>query len=70
MDTRYRNVGSVSVRLIEELSEMIQIICKADRFGWLNYHPNDEKQTPNIELLKKEYEDVKRIWEELMKFFK
>jgi len=35
----YEVQGSVETKLIEELSEVIKVVCKADRFGWGSFHP-------------------------------
>jgi NTP pyrophosphatase (non-canonical NTP hydrolase) len=43
-------------RITEECSEVIKIVCKAQRFGLNDTHPAKEKR--NIELLKEELADV------------
>ena len=45
--------------LIEECSEVIQIACKMQRFGWLNWHPDDKQRTPNSTLLLREMDDLR-----------
>lgn len=42
-DGQYKNIGSLQLRVVEECSELIFAICKAERFGWSSFHPN----TPN-----------------------
>lgn len=63
-DPRFENIGSPIVKLIEELSELIQELCKADRFGWTNYHPKEPYLT-NRERVEKEWRDVLRAKERL-----
>ena len=63
----YKHTGSPLTRVVEECSEVIQIACKIDRFGWFNFHPNDPQETPNIDLLKREMDDVVEAFGELEK---
>jgi len=55
VDNKYKNIGSVEDRLIEECSELIQAICKAKRFGYDKSHPDRLESTNLIE-----------IWDEIM----
>lgn len=57
-DSANKNACSPLTKAVEECSEVIQIACKIDRFGWFNYNPYDKSKTPNIELLKREMNDV------------
>lgn len=41
MDKKCRKIGKPSIRLIEECSEVIKAITKAERFGYGNYHPDN-----------------------------
>ena len=68
MDRQYNQVGSVIIRTIEECSELIHILCKADRFGMDNYHPEDGHMTPNRTLIQLEIDDVLRVLNELEKY--
>ncbi len=61
---KYEKAGSRTIRLIEECGELIQILCKAQRFGMMSCHPDDVNMTSNYELILKEIKDVeKRIKE-------
>lgn len=62
---KYKNIGSPLTKVVEECSEVIQIACKIDRFGWFNFHPSDIKETPNIELLQREMDDAVEAFEKL-----
>lgn len=63
-NSKYEKIGSRFDHLIEECAELIQIIAKANRFGYTNYHPEDKTKTPNWHLILNEINDVeKRIAE-------
>lgn len=64
MDDKYKNIGEVEDRLIEECSELIQSICKAKRFGWDNFHP-DRPNSNNYTEFFNEFMDVTTIGQEL-----
>ena len=68
--TIYKHIGSPLTRVVEECAEVIQIACKIDRFGWFNYHPDDPNETPNIDLLQREMNDVVEAFEVLEKHLK
>lgn len=54
----YKDIGNAEDRLIEECSELIQIIAKAKRFGLDSHHPKDPSKT-NRDLILAEMEDVR-----------
>ena len=56
MNEHYAKYGTPSIKLIEECSELIQAICKADRFGLDDHHP--EKQITNRDAINNEINDV------------
>lgn len=60
MDEKYWSAGTPIDQLIEECSEVIQILCKCNRFGWHNYHPDDPKKTLNFFLVLSELDDLER----------
>jgi len=60
MDVKFDKTGSIETRTIEECSELIHVLCKAERFGWTNYHPEDEYQVPNYQLAINEINDLDR----------
>ena len=64
MDEQYAKVGHLHIRVIEECSELIHILCKVERFGFFNFHPNYPGRT-NLQLVRDEIGDVKRMLEEL-----
>lgn len=64
----YENIGSPLTKVIEECSEVIQMACKIDRFGWFNYHPDDPLKTQNITLLKREMADVIKTFKTLEEY--
>ena len=62
---KYKDIGAVEDRLIEECSELIQAVCKAKRFGWGASHP-DRKDTNNFIEIVTEFDDVKKTYDELI----
>ena len=44
-DPRFIDIGHPAVLVIEECSELIKALCKAQRFGWMNYHPSQPERT-------------------------
>lgn len=53
----FKHIGSRTIRRIEELAELQQAVCKAERFGWFNHHP-DRPTTTNMDDVKRETDDV------------
>lgn len=56
---QYKDIGSPVTRVIEECSELTQALCKADRFGWFNFHP-DRPTSTNMDDVFREM-DCRRI---------
>ena len=65
-DPKYKKIGSPVTKLIEECSELIQALCKVDRFGWFNHHP-ERPHMNNMEEVKREMNDVVEACSELEK---
>lgn len=61
-DSKYVAIGSVEDRVIEECSEVIKAICKAQRFGYDNFHP--ERKRANVYEIADEIQDLKRVLDE------
>ena len=62
-DPRYQDVGTIEVRLSEELAELIQVVQKAQRWGWAGVNPDDRKT--KLERAIEEMGDVVARWNEL-----
>ena len=65
MHPDYCEIGDPATRLIEECGELIQAICKAERFGWTNHHP-DSPHITNADQVRAEMIDLIRVWESFM----
>ncbi|HDY66789.1 MAG TPA: hypothetical protein ENH85_03240 [Candidatus Scalindua sp.] len=65
INTKYEHVGDSITKLIEECSELIHILCKAERFGWDNWHPDDPEKKTNKSLVLSEIIDVEKQIREL-----
>jgi len=68
MHPDYKDVGKITTRTIEECSELIKALCKAERFGWFTWHPDDVTKTFNIEKTYQELLDVKETVQELLEY--
>lgn len=63
-DPRYANVGHPVDRVIEEVGELLQAICKARRFGLHNSHPDRPERT-NLDDIRYEMEDCNEAFAKL-----
>lgn len=61
-DSKYVAVGDIEDRVVEECSEVIKAICKIQRFGYLNFHP--ERKRANVYELADEIADLRRVLDE------
>ena len=59
MKKQFEAFGSPQDTLVEECAEVIQAICKAERFGYRNFHPNNPEKC-NAELILDELDDLQR----------
>lgn len=67
MNPKYKDVGTVEDRAMEECAELIKAICKSKRFGLANYHP-ERPQVTNRMLILEEIADVQKTVERLKNF--
>ena len=71
-DPDYVNIGEPEDKVIEECvevigecSKLIQEICKARRFGYLGFHPEDPDKRINIDRIRAEMSDCVDAFEKL-----
>ena len=69
MDGKYKDVGEIEDRVIEELGEVIQAISKARRFGYFNWHP-DRPVSNNLSEILDEIKDAERLLKSYKKSLK
>lgn len=67
MKKPYAKIGSASIRVIEEASEVIKELCKCERFGWFNYHPGDPRKLRNMDRVVLELQDLEYSIQDLKK---
>lgn len=65
MDPRYVHIGEIEDRVIEECSELIQVLCKIKRFGYDSHHPTTKER--NRDLLLAEISDVNFVIGQLLR---
>jgi len=65
-DPKYINIGRPETKLIEECSELIQALCKCERFGWDNFNPKDGVY--NFDRVMSEIDDVELAIKNLKKY--
>ncbi len=69
MNPRLKHYGSPQIRLMEECSELIKAICKAERFGYMPTEYEGVKYN-NLDDIKKEMADVNDAIEALAVHFR
>ncbi len=69
MKKQFEAFGAPQDGLIEECAEVIKAICKAERFGYRNYHPDNPKAC-NAEDILNEINDLERRINELKPILK
>jgi len=47
MTTENKFIDNLVTETIEESSEIIQVLCKLQKFGFYDFHPDDKDKTPN-----------------------
>ena len=67
VDPEYQHIGRPPTKLIEECSEVIKAICKAERFGYQNHHP-DRPDISNADEIETEIKDLIIALEEYRKW--
>ena len=65
----YKHIGTPTTRLIEECAELTMALCKVERFGWFNYHPDRPSRT-NMDDVKTEMADVVEAIERVEKLMR
>ena len=63
MKDKYKEKGSTAIRLIEECSELIMAVTKAERFGYDSHHP--DRLTSNAREILREIKDVRSLCDEM-----
>jgi hypothetical protein len=59
MHEEYQAYGSPTVKLIEEFSEVTKLLCKGERFGYDDHHPDLPVTETNRKLIAEEISDVR-----------
>jgi len=60
----------IDIRVLEEISELQKEITKALRFGYKNFHPQDEKRRPNYLRILDEISDLRKALNQYEEFLR
>lgn len=64
---QYVKIGKPETKVMEECAEVIMAICKCDRFGWDNHHPDYDASRTNAIVVWEEMDDAIARMKELKK---
>lgn len=65
-DPKYKKIGSLEIKVIEEAGELLQAISKSERFGHFEFHPR--KNELNINRILDEMDDLREAMTAYRKF--
>ncbi len=60
-DPEFKHIGHPAIKLFEEIGELIQAICKGERFGWDNHQPG-RRGINNLQELRSEWSDLQEAY--------
>lgn len=61
---KYKAMGPLEIKMIEEAAEVLQALCKGIRFGWDKYNPEDPQHAGNEAQLEYEMNDLNEAYHE------
>jgi hypothetical protein len=68
MHEEFSKYGTPAIKLVEECSELIQVVCKGERFGYDDKNPLIENAPPNRHRIADEISDVENALETFKKW--
>lgn len=66
MHEQYSQYGSPIIKLVEEMSELTVVLCKAERFGLDNFYPQDPQKITNRVSIKEKIADIQHAIQNLL----